>query len=87
MEPACLQVIPLLASRVPSEGCSLCRGLVLRDPGSSTGSVSSLLKLQGTSQVVQWLGTHLPMQGRGIRSLVREDPTCRRATKSVCCGY
>ena len=63
VDPTCLQVTPLLTSHVPSEGCSLCRGLVLRDPGCITSSVSSLSELQGTSQVVQWLGIHLSVQG------------------------
>ena len=35
----------------------------------------------GASLVVQWLRIHLPMQGTRVRALVREDPTCRGATK------
>ena len=31
--------------------------------------------------MAQWLRIRLPMQGSRVRSLVREDPTCRRATK------
>ena len=34
------------------------------------------------SLVVQWLRTHLPMQGTQVRSLVREDSTSRGAAKS-----
>ena len=41
----------------------------------------------GTSLVAQWLRIHLPMQGTRVWSLVREDPTCRRATKPVCHNY
>ena len=37
----------------------------------------------GTSLVAQWLRIHLPMQGTQVRALVREDPTCRGATKPV----
>ena len=37
----------------------------------------------GASLVVQWLRIHLAMQEILVQSLVREDPTCRRATKSV----
>ena len=37
----------------------------------------------GTSLVAQWLRIHLPMQGTRVRALVREDPTCRRATKPM----
>ncbi|KAJ8776418.1 hypothetical protein J1605_015533 [Eschrichtius robustus] len=40
--------------------------------------------LTQTSLVVQWLRIRLPMQGTRVRSLVREDPTCRGATKPVC---
>lgn len=84
MDPACFQVIPPSPSHIPSEGCRMCGGgVVLRGPGSIPSSVSSLLKLQGTCQVLQWLGIHLSMQGRGVRSLVWEDPACRRATKSA----
>ena len=31
--------------------------------------------------MVQWLRIYLPMQGTEVQALVREDPTCRRATK------
>ena len=41
----------------------------------------------GASLVAQWLRTHLPMQGTLVRALVREDPTCRRATKPVRHNY
>ena len=39
------------------------------------------------SLVVQWLRIHLPMQGIWVRSLVREDPTCRGATKPMHHNY
>ena len=41
----------------------------------------------GTSLVAQWLRIHLPMQGTWVRALVREDPTCRRATRPMCHNY
>ena len=41
----------------------------------------------GTSLVAQWLRIRLPMQGTWVRALVREDPTCRRATKPVRHNY
>ena len=47
----------------------------------------------GTSLAVQWLKTHLPMEGTWVRFLVQEDSTCCRATKPVpevepvCCNY
>ena len=37
--------------------------------------------------VVQWLRIRLQMQGTLVRALVREDPTCRGATKSVQHNY
>ena len=40
-----------------------------------------------TSLVAQWLRIRLLMQGTQVRSLVREDPTCRGATKPVCHNY
>ena len=37
----------------------------------------------GTSVVVQWLRTHLSVQGTRVPSLVREDCTCHRAAKPM----
>ena len=39
------------------------------------------------SLVAQWLRNHLPMQGTWVRTLVREDPTCHRATKPMRHNY
>ena len=44
-------------------------------------------KLCGASLVMQWLRIRLPMQGTWVRSLVREDPTCLRATKAMRHNY
>ena len=41
------------------------------------------ITLLGTSLVAQWLRTRLPMQGTQVRALVREDPTCRGASKPM----
>ena len=41
----------------------------------------------GASLVMQWLRICLPVQGTWVRALVREDPTCRGATKPVCHNY
>ena len=41
----------------------------------------------GTSLVAQWLRICLPMPGTRVRALVREDPTCRRATKPMHHNY
>ena len=43
--------------------------------------------LDGASLVVQWFRIHLPMQGTRVRALVREDPTCRGATKPMHHNY
>ena len=40
-----------------------------------------------TSLVAQWLRIRLPRQGTEVRALVREDPTCRGATKPVHHNY
>ena len=37
--------------------------------------------------VAQWLRIHLPRQGTQVQALVREDPTCRGATKPVRHNY
>ena len=39
------------------------------------------------SLVAQWLRIHLPMQRTRVRALVREDPTCREATKPLRHNY
>ena len=39
------------------------------------------------SLVAQWLRICLPMQGTQVPALVREDPTCRRATKPMHHNY
>ncbi|XP_069901865.1 Golgi membrane protein 1 isoform X2 [Globicephala melas] len=41
----------------------------------------------GTSLVAQWLRIRLQMQGTWVQALVREDPTCRRATKPMRHNY
>ena len=41
----------------------------------------------GTSLVAQWLRIHLPMHGTRVRALIREDPTCRGATKPLRHNY
>ena len=52
-------------------------------PNKNTVSKNNLR----ASLVAQWLGIHLPMQGTRVRSLVREDPTCRGATKPMHHNY
>ena len=43
--------------------------------------------LDRASLVVQWLRICRPMQGTGVRALVREDPTCHGATMPVRHNY
>ena len=41
------------------------------------------LESTGIKHFPQWIRIQLPMQGTRVWSLIREDPTCFRATKSV----
>ena len=41
----------------------------------------------GTSLVAQWLRIRLPMRRTRVQALVREDPTCRGASKPVRQNY
>ena len=41
----------------------------------------------GTSLVAKWLRILLPTQGTWVQTLVREYPTCRRATKPMRHNY
>ena len=43
-------------------------------------AINFKIKLR-TSLVAQWLRFRLPMQGKRVLALVREDPTCHGATK------
>ena len=54
---------------------------------SLMGKLSVLKISEGTSLVVQWLRIRLPMQGTRVWALVREDPTCRGATKPISHNY
>ena len=46
-----------------------------------------VLKMARASLVAQWLGIRLSMPGTRIQAMVREDPTCRGATKPVRHNY
>ena len=48
---------------------------------------STIIKQYRTSLLVQWLRICLPIQGTWVPSLVWEDPTGHRTTKSVCPNY
>ena len=57
--------------------------------GGELGSMSERRGVQECSDFPggQWLRIHLPMQGTPVQSLVREDPTCPRATKPMSHSY
>ena len=57
------------------------------NPHSSLLSCTKKNQDKGASLVAQWLRIRLPMQGIRVRALVREDPTCRGATKPVRHNY
>ena len=72
-----------LESRNPGlEGC-----LLLGKHKHLMSWLSLKLLYSGTSLGAQWLRISLPMQGTQVRALVREDPTCHRATKPVRHNY
>ena len=48
---------------------------------------TSLKKIHRASLVAQWLRIRLPTQGTQVHALVREDTTCRGATKPVRHNY
>ena len=56
-------------------------------PGTQDEESSHARTQWGTTLVAQWLRIHLPMQGTRVRALVKEDPTCRGATKPVRHNY
>ena len=61
-----------------------------RCPGGSTSAIHTLFRITKwvpASLVAQWLRIRLPMQGTWVQALVREDPTCRGATKPVRHSY
>ena len=57
--------------------------------GSSYVKTKVRLRIMGlrASLVAQWLRILLPVPGTRVRALVREDPTCHRATKPVSHNY
>ena len=72
---------PEVAARLESR-----EGSIVREDGTP----SELRRVGygfGTSLVVPWLRTCLPMQGTWVRSLFWEDSTCHRATKPAHLNY
>ena len=56
-------------------------------PKSPFGQETHLEVVYRASLLVQWLRMCLPMQGKQVRALAREDPTFRGATKPVRHNY
>ena len=52
-----------------------------------SGGQTLLKPMTWASLEAQWLRICLPMQGTQAQALVREDPTCRGATKPVRHNY
>ena len=61
-------------------------GAVLK-PGVETERSQGRKRKAGDFPGAQWLRLRLPMQGTRVRALVREDPTCRGATKPMHHNY
>ena len=55
--------------------------------GEQTNNELSQESTVGTSLVAHWLRVRLPVRGTRVWALVREDPTCRRATRPVRHSY
>ena len=81
----------LIAAQRASQGCKcpgasahrLLMGGGGREPLSTQMPLRPQQALTGTSLVTQWLGTHLPVQGKQVRSKAWGDATCCRGTKPV----
>ena len=65
---------------------NLCDGSIISGP-LVCSQFFTIKTISGTSLVAQWLRICLPMQETQVRTLVREDSTCRRATKPVRHNY
>ena len=67
---------------------SYCTGVGGTDGQKEPGSMMNNIKTPPwASLVARWLGVRLPMPGTRVRALVREDPTCRGATRPVSHNY
>ena len=60
---------------------------ISRETMSSIVQNRTLKSEMGASLVAQCLRICLPMQGTWVQALVREDPTCRGATRPVSHNY
>ena len=67
--------------------CGLFLVFILVFSGHSVSSKNLKCQPLWASLVAQWLGIRLPTQGTRVQALVREDLTCRRATKPVSHNY
>ena len=62
-------------------------GNYIQYPGINHNGKNIKKECIGISLVAQWLRIRLPVQGAWVRAVVREDPTCRGATKPVRHNY
>ena len=76
------------STRLPKKQSSRYKNKLLpRQLVSSYRETYNVRDEEEASLVVQWLRIRLPMQGTRVWALVREDPTCRGATKPVRHNY
>ena len=61
--------------------CHMCSQKLQRTQRRMAAGQALKEELAGTSLMAAWLRIRLPMRGTQVRSLVREDPTCRGAAK------
>ena len=73
--------------QVPIKSTALPGECMLESVSSQLSFFDWKTMLSWTSLLVQWIRIRLPMQRTQVHSLVREDSTCREATKPVCCSY
>ncbi|KAJ8797808.1 hypothetical protein J1605_017010 [Eschrichtius robustus] len=81
---------PIVPGKLP--GCEgvdqqKCTDQLLSQPDEWEHGIEIVTQGLRTSLVAQWLRIRLPMQGTWVQALVREDPTCRGATKPVRYNY
>ena len=80
-----LLIVLYVSGTVVTSFCFKCYGIDIKNINSIYVHYKD--KQPGASLVAQWLRIRLSMQGTRVRALVREDPTCRGATKPMCHNY
>ena len=88
--PGAPPVLPALVAALWGKNEVKSNCLLLSHPHLEDFAPSSTFRPKmptGTCLVVQWIGTRLPEQETWVHSLIREDPTCHAAAKSVPQNY